>query len=184
MKPLIKKEECCDSRCPENKDHPPRLYQNGKMVLLDLNAKGIESLLEHCCIANEYCYTEAGKKVVIIHNITIKSTLRGKKILSKMLERQKRVYRKKNFFKIILTATNNGLVVWHRVGFKYLQKRDELKILKSLNEYLKEVRGITKRYKSIKEVEPELLYDESETENFTDWLIRHNINNIKMIMEL
>ena len=94
------------------------------------------------------------------------------------------MYRKKSFSKIVLIATNSGLVVWNRLGFKYVQKRDELKILKSLAEYLKEIKGITKRYKSIKEVESEFLYDEGKSENFTDWLIRHNINHIKMIMEL
>jgi hypothetical protein len=185
VEPLIVKEECMDSRCPEkNGEYSPRLSQNGKEVLLDLKAKNISSLLEHCCIANEYCYTERGMKVVIINNITLKKDIRGNKILSKIIERQKRFYRKKNFSRIVLTATNNGLVVWYRLGFKYLQKRDELKILKSLNEYLKDVHKITTRYKSIKEVEAKLLYNESKTENFTDWLIRHKIDHIKMIMEL
>jgi len=185
VEPLIVKEGCIDSRCPEkNGEYSPRLFQNGKEVLLDLKAKNISSLLEHCCIANEYCHTERGMKVVIINNITLKKDIRGNKILSKIIERQKRFYRKKNFKRIVLTATNSGLVVWHRLGFKYMQKRDELRILKSLNDYLKEVRSITKRHKSIIEVEAKLLYGDDETENFTDWLMRKNINHIKMIMEL
>lgn len=161
-----------------------RLSQNGKEFWLDLHATGVSSLLEHCCVVNEYCFTKTNKKVVIIQGITLSKRLRANKILSTIMQRQKRFYKQKSFSKIVLTATNSGLVVWYRLGFKYLQKRDELKILKSLNEYLKEVRGITKRYKNIKEVEPELLYDNSETENFTDWLMQNNINHIKMIMEL
>jgi len=76
------------------------------------------------------------------------------------------------------------LIVWHRLGFKYAQKRDELKILKSLNEYLHEIHGETQKYKSIIEVKTELLFGDKEKENFTDWLIGHDIDHIKMIMEL
>lgn len=185
VKPHIRREHCIDSRCPSNEDrYSPRLSLNGKEVWLDLSADGIPSLLEHCCIVNEYCYTKTGQKVVIIQNITLKKSLRGNKVLSQMMQRQKRFYKKNNFKRIILTATNSGLIVWYRLGFKYMQKRDELRILKSLNDYLKEVHGITKRYKSIIEVKAELLYGDDETENFTDWLMRKDINCIKMIMEL
>jgi len=185
VKPHIRKDHCIDSRCPSSVDgYSPRLSHNGKEVWLDLSANRIPSLLEHCCIVNEYCYTQSRQKVVIIHNITLKKSLRGNKVLSQMIQRQKRFYKKNNFKRIVLTATHSGLIVWHRLGFKYMQKRDELKILKNLNDYLKEVHSITKRYKSIQEVEAKLLYGDDETENFTDWLMRKNINYIKMIMEL
>lgn len=185
VKPRIRKNDCIDSRCPENTtSYAPVLTQNSKEVWLDLYANNVPSLLKHCCIVNEYCFTQTHKKVVIIQGITLDDKLRGNKILSTIFQKQKRFYRKKNFSKIVLTATNSGLIVWHRLGFKYAQKRDELKILKSLNEYLQEVHGETKRYKSIIEVKPELLYGSKENENFTDWLMKHNVNHIKMIMEL
>lgn len=185
IKPIIRKDECIDSRCPENRlDYSPSYSKNSKEVWLDLQANSESSLLKHCCIVNEYCFTPTHKKVVIIQGITLANKFRGEGILSTIFQKQKRFYKKKNFSKIILTATNSGLIVWHRLGFKYAQKRDELKILKSLNEYLQEVQGETKKYKSIIEVKPELLYGNEENENFTDWLMKHNINHIKMIMEL
>ncbi|MEA2098766.1 MAG: GNAT family N-acetyltransferase [Campylobacterota bacterium] len=185
VKPIIRKDECIDSRCPENNiQYSPSISQNTKEVWLDLYANNEPTLLKHCCIVNEYCFTQTHKKVVIIQGITLDEKFRGNGILSTIFQKQKRFYRKKNFSKITLTATNSGLIVWYRLGFKYAQKRDELKILKSLNEYLQEIHGETKKYKSIIEVKPELLFGSKENENFTDWLMRHDINHIKMIMEL
>jgi len=185
VKPCIKKERCIDSRCPDKgTEHTPSAIQNSKEIWIDLYAENIPTLLQHCCIVNEYCFSSIGQKVVIIQGITLDERFRGDGILYTMLKRQKQFYRKESFSRIILTATNSGLIVWYRLGFKYAQKRDELKIIKSLNEYLQEIHGERQRYKSIMDVSSKLLYGNSQKEDFTDWLIRHNIDHIKMIMEL
>jgi len=177
-----KKDVPLSTRCPGyDNGYAENGTDNGQEIWLDITYLN-NSLLKHCCIVNEYCITNINEKVVKIQNITLDESVRGKGILKRINSRQMKVYKDKLFKRMVLTATNSGLVVWHRLGFRYTQKRDELKVLKHLNDYIRDIKGEDTKYKAILLVPPELMIDDDE--NFTDYLIRKDVNYLKMAMEL
>lgn len=153
---------------------------DAKNIFLDFELDSI-SLLEHCCIHNEYCKISSNEKIVRLHNITLRNDLREDRILKRIDHRQKRIYKQHGFKRIVLTATNSGLLVWHRLGFEYDNILDEKKVMHELPRYLSTVKGITGiAYKTLREVPKELFLGGENQQYFTDWLMAHNINNLPM----
>lgn len=149
-----------------------------KSMFFDLMKNGI-SVLENCCIHNEYCKISPNEKVVRLHGINIRSDLRTKKTLKKIHHKQIEIYKTYGCKRIVLTAKNNGLIVWFRLGFNYDSLLDEQRVFNGFRKYLAEVKDIADvSYRSLKEVPSEYFFDDSE--NCTDWLMRNGINNLKM----
>ena len=152
---------------------------DSKNVFIDLFEKD-DSILEHCCIHNEYCIISQGEKVVRLHGVSIKKKLRRDRTLKKIHHKQVEVYKQNAFKRIVLTATNSGLVVWNRLGFDFDSKVNETKICNALRVYAKQIKKKNiPMVKNLKSVNPDMFFD--KTINFTDWLMDvRGINNINM----
>jgi len=149
-------------------DSNPKCISDTHKDSLVYLTKDNDEILQHCCIHNEYIIMK-NEKIVKLNNITIKDTLRRKKIVKNLLYKNKEVYKANGFKKIMFKAINDGVIVWKKLGFEFDNLTDEKIILKQFHIYLRTVKAITnKRYTKMEHILKTLFFDDDI--NFTDWL--------------
>jgi len=136
------------------------------------------NLILETAIIREYYLEEK----IVKHSVCMLSEqYRGQNYLSKFHLRELEFYKKLGFTKIELSATYDGLVVWSRkpFNFQYIDRNDELILIKHFREYLRkhrkmnkvEISTITSNIKFSKDINSKYLKSNQEFKSFTDWLI-------------
>jgi len=82
-------------------------------------------------------------KVAKYEQIEIKSKFRDDKIAKKFDEKAVEVYRRNAFQEIQLSAIRDGILVWPKLFYKFLNPNDEKKILMEFEKYLLVIHNYT-----------------------------------------
>ena len=137
-----------------------RLSENGRSIL------GNE-----CCAEHNFVYVTSKLKIAKIVHVNIHPDLRNRGILRRFFNNGLEVFKKKGYSIITLDAIGDGILVWPRLGFRYVDKVDEMQIKMYLKEYLVKVRGIKPPDRiDLATIERHTLEDEKM--NFLDYFLQ------------
>jgi len=107
---------------------------NAQTLFLDI-LKNNNSILEHCCFHKDF-FEVKNLKIVNIGNIKLKNEFRNQKITKKLFNNQKKLYFKKGFNFIILSALFEASFIWYKIGFNFINLEDKQYIEKLFREFL------------------------------------------------
>ena len=175
----IEKDEYVDDKCWYIND-----YVNQKLIRFKLTSgTPPESMLgNECCAENRY-YEYAGEKIISIESINLHPIkMRGKKKMRLFMNKSNDIYKSHGYKKMVLKAIEDGMVAWHRMGFEYFSKFDEMKIFREFRLYYNSVNGFECTYKSLREAKAEDF--KHSTKSFTEWLKEKNFYGIRMLKEI
>lgn len=119
-----------------------------------------------CCNENE--------KVVKLEYVRFIDAIKGseEKYYSKMHDNELEIYDEKGFSRIFLSAIADGIIVWPRLGYQFINPSEEAIVFEAIEIYVNQVKGIEAfdidDYDTIKEIDIDYLRDKDK-QDFTEW---------------
>ena len=122
--------------------------------------------LVYCCNGKD--------KIVKIDYVRFLPHIKGsdKKYYSKIFENEKIIYKEKGYSKMILSAISDGIIVWPKLGYEFIENVTKNLILDAIEIYVHKIKGDKEfdidDYDTIASIDTRYLRDDVNMD-FTDW---------------
>lgn len=129
-------------------------------------------------------------KVVVHDYFILKGEYRGQHIMTKLHTKELQTYKLLNFKEIQLNAAWDGLIVWKKMNYQFLNTIEESKAIIALQRYLREERQLSvNEINDIIKNNPfsinlQYLRAENNVRSFMDWAYNNRVGCSKMYKEV